>query len=57
MNYPMRLFEKINTLVKFNVVVCYTEIFELVFIIKWRPPNLSELTPMIFNMVLVHLGL
>ena len=31
MNYPMRLFEKINTLVKFNVVVCYTENFKLVF--------------------------
>ena len=24
--------------------------------IKWRPPNLSELTPMVFNPGLTHLG-
>ena len=24
--------------------------------ITWRPPSLSELTPMIFNMRLTHLG-
>ena len=23
---------------------------------KWRPPSLSELTPIIFNMELTHLG-
>ena len=28
-----------------------------VFNINWRPPNLSELTLIIFNMPLIHLGL
>ena len=27
------------------------------FIGIWRPPSLSELTPMIFNIGLIHLGL
>ena len=25
--------------------------------VKWRPPSLSELTPMVFNTGLTHLGL
>ena len=27
-----------------------------IHITTWRPPSLSELTPMIFNMGLIHLG-
>ena len=32
-------------------------IFEVILKTKWRPPNLSELTPMIFNTGLTHLSL
>ena len=31
--------------------------FRHVKLVKWRPPSLSELTPIISNMRLTHLGL
>ena len=40
------------------VEVMSISIFHSKFIINiWRPPSLSELTPMVFNSELTHLGL
>ena len=32
------------------------EVIDVNLTIKWRPPSLSELTPMVFNMGLTHFG-
>ena len=34
-------------------LICYILIYKMII---WRPPSLSELTPMLFNMGLTHLG-
>ena len=31
-------------------------LFNIGYCDKWRPPSLSELTPMLFNTGLIHLG-
>ena len=47
-------------LISFDLQHIFCTVPIVVFILYkyiWRPPSLSELTPMIFNMVLTHLGL
>ena len=39
-----------------NQIVNYFHYFFNMYNNKWRPPSLSELTPMIFNTGLTHLG-
>ena len=42
---------------KDNVKLSYIEFLEYNYRNNWRPPSLSKLTPIIFNMRLTHLGL
>ena len=40
-----------------HLIIFTVFVVEIITGIKWRPPRLSELTPIISNMELTHLGL
>ena len=47
----------VRSLMTKNLTWSYLKLWYNNVIDKWRPPNQSKLTPMIFNMGLAHLGL